>query len=405
MSRPLRAAVARADPKTRRWSRFVVLAVIATLGACVAWLRSERLQALAALKSSLALRVGSTEGLIWPTRLTDVEWEPSPSLRVQVARVELGRFPWQRTNRAHGVLVRAQGPLDLVWEDARRLAAPADLEVADARLEYTDASGRKLSAAVASFEPGSQRDHLHVESLRAFGATFRDLHLWASRPSTALELRFSRDADDSKAPQLNVTRSAGEGVEWALHVPSQPFSEWASRTGLRIDETWTEAVIVGIGSVIVPDSPAQRASANFRLTLDNWHRPSWPESALLTGRSGAIALRVSPGPGATHAITRVEVAAGLFSLVGKGEFSFGEPNRLTFDAQGELSCARLLAHLPASRYRDQVQAYLGESGQGSANETSVRLELAARAEAPRGLPLQFRWHLHAGCGLPEMNED
>lgn len=405
MSRPHRADVARADSNTRRSLLFIVLAVFATLGACVVWLRIERLQAVSALKSSLDLRVGHTEGLLWPTRLANVSWEPSPSLSVQVARVELGRFPWQRTKRAHGVQVRAQAPLDLVWEEARRLAAPVDLEVADARLEYTDASGRTLSADVASFAPGPQRDHLHAASLRAFGAKFRDVHLWASRPSTALELRFSRDADDSKAPKLNVTRSAGEGVEWTLDVPSQPFSEWAKRIGLSVDETWSKAVIVGIGSVIVPDSPTPRASANFRFTLDNWHRPDWAEAGVLTGRSGAIALRVSPGPGATHAVTRVEVAAGLFSLVGNGQLSFGEPNRLTFDAQGELSCARLLAHLPASRYRERVQEYLGEHGQAFANEASVRLELAVRAEAPRGLPLQFRWHLHAGCGLSEMNED
>jgi hypothetical protein len=396
--------MARADANPRRWSVFIVVAVIVTLGACVAWLRSERLQAVSALKSSLALQVGSTEGLLWPTQLTNVAWEPSPSLSVQVARVELGWLPWQRTKRAHGVLVRAPGPLDVVWEEARRLAAPADLEVADARLEHTDASGRKLSADVASFARGPQRDHLHIESLRAFGATFRDVHLWASRPSTALELRFSRDADDAKAPKLNVTRSVGEGVEWAVDVPSQPFSEWANRIALNVDDTWSKAVFVGIGSVIVPDSPTPRASANFRFTVDNWHRPNWPEAGVLTGRSGAIALRVSPGPGATHAITRVEVAAGLFSLEGKGEFSFGEPNRLMFDAQGELSCARLLAHLPASRSRDRVQAYVADHGQGSANE-SARLQLAVRAEAPGGLPLQFRWHLHAGCGLPEMHEN
>jgi hypothetical protein len=404
MSRPFRAVVARADPNARRLSLFIVLAVIATLGASVAWLRSERLRAVSALKSRLALRVGSTEGLLWPTRLSNVAWQPSPSLSVQAASVELGRLPWQRTNRAHGVLVNARAPLDVLWEEARRIEVPADLEVADARLEYTDASGRKLGADVASIARGPKRDHLHVESLRAFGATFHDVHLWASRPSTALQLRFSRDADDAKAPRLNVTRSGGEGVEWALDIPSQPVSEWAKRIGLSVDETWSNAVIVGIGSVIVPDSPTPRASANFRFTVDNWHRPSWPEAGFLTGRSGAIALRVSPGPGATHAITRVEVAAGLFSLEGKGEFSFGEPNRLTFDAQGELSCARLLAHLPASRSRDQVQAYLGEHGQASSNQTSVRLQLAVRAEAPRELPLQFRWHLHAGCGLPEMND-
>jgi len=366
---------------------------------------SERLGAISTLNARLALRVESTEGLLWPTRMTNVTWEPSPNLSVQIARVELGLLPWQRTHRAYGVVVRAQAPLGVVWEEARQLAAPADVEVMDARIEYTEASGRKLSADGASFEPGRQQDHLHTASLRAFGTTFRDVHLWARGPSGALELRLADDADDSKGAKLNVTRSAGEGVEWALDIPSQPLSGWAKRIGLSVDETWGEAVFVSIGSMIVPDSPAHSASANLRFTLDNWHRPSWPEAGLLMGRSGAVALRISPGPDATHAITRVEVAAGLFSLLGSGQLSFGEPNRLTFNAQGELSCERLLAHLPASGHRARVQAFLGERGQDSANKTSVRLELAVRAEAPRGLPLQFRWRLHAGCGLPEMNED
>lgn len=405
MIRPFRGLGARSDPSTQRWPLFLALLVIATVVASAAWLRGERLRAVSALKSRLALRVESAEGLLWPTRMTNVTLEVSPSMSVGIARVELGFFPWQRTSRAYGVVVRARAPLDTVWEEARRFVFPADLEVMDARLEYVDASGRKLSADGASFVPGPRGDHLHARSLRAFGTTFRDVHLWASRPSTVLELRLAREAEDAKAPKLNVYRSAGEGVEWSLDVPSQPFSEWAHRVGLNIDETWAEAVFVSIGSMIVPDSPARPARANFRFTIDNWHRPNWPEAGLLTGRSGAVALRLSPGPDATHAITRVEVTAGLFSLVGSGQLVFGEPNRLTFDAQGELTCGRLLAHLPASGYRDRVQAYVGEHQQDSANEASVRLELAVRAEAPRGPPLSFRWHLHAGCGLSEMKED
>ena len=404
MIRVVRGVGARADTNARRWPLYILL-VAAIMSASAAWMRGERLRAVSAAKSRFALRVESMEGLLWPTRMTNVTLQVSPNLRVGIARVELGLFPWQRTNRAHGVVIRAHAPLDTFWEEARRLVVPADLEVMDARLEYTDASGSKLHADGASFEPGPRRDHLHVQSLHAFGTTFRDVHLWASRPSTALEIRLAREADDSKAPKLNVSRSPGEGVEWTLDIPSQPFSQWANRIGLSIDATWAEAVFVSIGSVIVPDSATRRGGANFRFTVDNWHRPSWPEGGLLTGRSGAVALRIAPGPDPTLPITRVEVTAGLFSLVGSGQISFGEPNRLTFDAQGELTCARLLAHLPASNYRDRVQAYLSDHRQDSATETSVRLGLAVRAEAPRGRPLEFHWHLHAGCGLSEMIED
>jgi hypothetical protein len=402
--RSFRGFGARSTRSAPWWPFLIALLAIAGAAASAAWMRGERLRAISALKSRLSLRIESTEGLLWPTRLNHVAFDVSSNLSVRVARVELGPFPWQRVNRAHGVVVRARGPLDAFWEEARRFALPADFEVIDARIEYTDASGGRLSAEGVSFEPGPQGDHLRIQALHTLGATFRDVHSWVNQPSTGLEIRLAPEAKDLKAPKLNITRSVGEGVEWTLDIRSQPFPEWANRIGLSIDETWAEAVVVSIGSVIVPDSPALKARANFSFTIDNWHRPSWPEGGLLTGRSGALALRLSPGPDATHAITRVEIAAGLFSLVGSGQLAFGEPNRLTFEAQGELSCARLLAHLPASGYRDRVQAYLAEHRQDSANE-SVRLELAVRAEAPRGLPLKFRWHLHAGCGLSEMTED
>jgi hypothetical protein len=400
-----RAFGARADRNSAL--RLFIIALLSITGVCVgaAWLRGERLRAISAWKSSLPLRVESTEGLLWPTRMSNVEFDVSPNLSVAVARLELGLFPWQRVSRAHGVVIRARAPLDTFWEEARRFAVPDHVEVMNAHIEYTDGSREKLIADGVSFERGAPRDHLHVESLRALGTTFRDVHLWASRPNTVLEIRLAREAEDFKAPKLNVTRSPGEGVEWALDIPSQPFSEWAKRIGLTIDETWAQAVVVGNGSLIVPDSFAQSARADFRFTIDNWHRPSWPEARLVTGRSGAIALRISPGSDATHAITRVEVAAGLFSLTGTGQISFAEPSRLTFDAQGELSCARLLAHLPESSYRDRVQVHLHEHREDSAKDASVRLALAVRAEAPRGSALKFRWHLHAGCGLPEMNED
>lgn len=404
MIHPLRGGTTAASSHTRRWPLLAALATLATLFASVAWLRNERLQVVAALLSRPALQIEGAEGWLWPTRMTNVAWEPTGNLSVHVARIELGHFLGQRNPSAHGVVLQARAPLETAWQEARRLVVPADLEVMDARLEYTELSGRKLSAEGVAFQVGPEHDHLHAQSLSAFGTTFRDVHLWASRPSTALEIRLANDANDAKAPKLNVTRSPGQGVEWALDIPSQPFAEWASRSGLRLDESWKEAVFVGVGSVIVPDAPASPARANFRFTIDNWHRPNWPEAALLTGRSGAVALRFAPGPDATHAITRVEVAAGLFSLLGTGQLTFGEQTRLTFDAQGELSCVRLLVHLPASRHRDGVQAYVNERGEDSANATGVRLELSVVAEASSPRPLQFRWHLHAGCGLPEMTE-
>ncbi len=397
-------AVARADPKARRWPLLFALLAFATAVLGAVWIRGERLQAIATLQSRLPLRFERSEGLLWPNRLLGVAIEVSPELSVAIGTLELGGLPWHRSNRAQGVVIRAHAPLDTLWAEARRLAATVDLDVTDARLEYTDTSGRKLRADGATFALGQRRDHLHAQSLHALGATFRDVHVWASRPATVLELRLAREEEDPKAPTLTLASRSGEAVEWALDIPSQTFPQWANRIGLGFDETWSSAVFVGVGSLIVPESSARPARGDFRFTIDNWHRPSWPQAALLTGRSGAVALRLLPGPGATHAITRVEVAAGLFSLVGTGQLSFGQPNRLNFDAQGELACERLLAHLPASGYRDLVQAHLAQRPQGAVNGTSVRLALAVRAEAPSLLPLSFRWHLHPGCGLPEMNE-
>jgi hypothetical protein len=397
-------AVASAEPRARRWPLLLALLAFAAAVLGAVWIRGERLRALATLHSRLPLRVERSEGLLWPNRLHGVVIEVSPELSVAIGTLELGGLPWHRSHKAHEVVVRAHAPLDTLWAEARGLAATVDLDVTDARLEYTDTSGRKLRADGVTFALGQRRDHLHAQSLHVLGATFRDVHVWASRPSTVLELRLARQEEEPKAPTLTVSSRSGEAVEWALDIPSQPFPQWANRLGLGFDETWSSAVFVGVGSLIVPESSARPARGDLRFTIDNWHRPSWPDAALLMGRSGAVALRMSPGPEATHAITRVEVAAGLFSLVGTGQLSLGQPNRLTFDAQGELACERLHAHLPASVYRDLVQAHLDQRPQGAANRTSVRLALAVRAEAPSLLPLSFRWHLHAGCGLPEMNE-
>ena len=207
MIRPFRGVGARADPNARRWPLFIALLVLVTVSAIAAWIRGERLRAVSALKSGLGLRVESTEGLLWPTRMRNVTLQVSPSLSVGIARLELGFFPWPRMKRAHGVVIQGRAPLDTFWEDARRFTVPADLEVMDARLEYTDASGRTLRADSASFELGSPQDHLHFQSLHAFGATFHDVHLWANRASTVLEIRIAREADDSKSPKQQSPES------------------------------------------------------------------------------------------------------------------------------------------------------------------------------------------------------
>lgn len=405
MTNLVRGLGARPPHSSARWPLIVALLTIGAVFVGAAWTRSERLNAISGWKARWPLRASSIEGLLWPTRMRNVAFDVSPNLSVAVARVELGILPWQRVSQAHGVVLRSRGPLDRFWEEARRFSVPRDIEVMDARFEYTMPSRSPFTGDDVSLEAGARDDHVHIQSLQAFGTTFRDVHLWASRPSTAPEIRIAREAEDLKAPRLAITRSPGEGVEWALDIPSQPLRKWAHRVGLTIGESWGDAVFVGVGSLIVPDSPALRPRAEFRFTVDNWHLPNWPEARLLTGRSGAVALRISPGPDTTHAITRVEVAAGLFSLVGQGHLSFGAPNRLTFDAQGELSCASLLANLPESDYRERVHAYLREQREGSASATHVRLALSVRAEAPSALPLKFRWHLHAGCGLPELIED
>ena len=268
------------------------------------------------------------------------------------------------------------------------------------RVELEVAPNLSLQAEGVTFEPDAERDHFHADVLRAFGAAFRDVHVWLRERSTALEIRLGHAATGADALELGLIRRPGEGVELTLDIPSQPLARWASQLGLTVDERWAPATIVGTGSLVVPESREVPARANLRFTLDRWPDPRWPDGASLTGRSGAVALRMAPGSGPVHPISRVEVETGLFSLVGTGRLSIGERSVLSFDARGRQSCVRLRDHLPPSSYRERVRAHLAEHPE-AVSDGGVVLELAVRAEAPDGAPLSFRWHLHGGCGLPE----
>jgi len=242
-----------------------------------------------------ALRVESTEGCSGDA-YDNLELDASPSLiSIGVERVRARILPLAtREPERTVVVIRGHAPLDTFWEEARRLAVPADLEVMDARIEYTDTSRGKVFADNVR-SSGALGAITFMSSRSApFGTTFVTC---TSGLATKYGPRdsFARETEDPKAPTLKRHAQSGEGVEWALEHPESAFSEWANRIGLRFDETWAEAVFVGIGSLIVPDSPALSARADFRFTVDHWHLPSWPEGAALDRRSGAVALRISPG--------------------------------------------------------------------------------------------------------------
>jgi len=365
---------------------------------------------LAELKSEaefrgLVLRVRSSDGYFGTARLHEVTLVISAAIGCEAEKVELGYLPWNRFIRVRGVKLRLAGPPDALWEDFHRLDWLPRTDVEAAQIRYdTDLLGN-LVLEGARLEITREGDKVDALDLRVGAMSWRDVHFLVSRPKSVVQFRLGSDALHEHAFRASFVPSPGQGSEWTLSVPSQPFSEFAERAGFRATDSWKDAVVAGTGSLVLPEAKLN-PRANLRFVIDDWHRANWPEAAVLTGVSGAVALSLTPSATRAPWVLRAWVEAGLFSLIGTGELIFDERPRLAFRASGTRTCAQLAEHLAPSNYRTRVRAYLDERrGSKDAETETVRLSLDSSLEVSSAAPpLSFRWHLEAGCGLSDLNE-
>ncbi|MGC4088160.1 MAG: hypothetical protein QM756_09720 [Polyangiaceae bacterium] len=385
----------------RRWLFWVGLVASALLAN--AWARWHALQVLETLARAAggSLRYESADGWFGTMLVRACALELSPGFELEAPVTELGYWQGQAKPYAPQLDVALREPLNVVYGDLEKLGeGPSGF--GEARVDWQDRSVGHVAASGLRGEANETGYTFSARSLRVGATEFSDVAFTLSKPQSVVQARLGPDRGDQRALELAFVPSPGEGWEWTLNVPSQPFPEFAQRTGIALDPDFAQAKLAAVGSFVIPESDRAFSRANLRVVIDGWRRPAWPDSAALTGASGALAIRLAPAPGTVWNAPSVEVEAGLFSLQGSGELALGPAARLRWHASGRRRCSELEQNLAPSVYREQVRAYLGQNG---AHDESIELALTALVSIGAKPELRFRWHLSAACGIAEQRDD
>ncbi|MDQ2647010.1 MAG: hypothetical protein M3020_24610 [Myxococcota bacterium] len=305
------------------------------------------------------IELGDGTALIAPEARVVRRASGAPEIRVREARVELHRDPLA----AYSGFRTLEG------------AVPEGLAVERTSLVYEHRSVGRLSLDGVRRVAGAGPDSFAAERARLGPVTWPNPMFTLNAKDRALEVLLGPRAT------ARYLASDGRAAEWLVQLPRQTFG----REPARFTATF---------SWIVPDDPALERRGSFRVILDQWPAPAWPEATALLGNSGAIAAPVtlSPEP-STLRLERLKLETAHFSLDGSGTVTLTEPPRLELEAKGRRACTDLLRTLPGSRYRDAIAAYGPREGESV--ELSLHLELSLRDS----LEPHMDWRLSAGCGL------
>jgi hypothetical protein len=299
---------------------------------------------------------------------------------------------------------------------AGRVSVPEGIELRASRtsVRYRDRAIGGLVLEGVSRRPGPGLV-LHAEALALGSARFSDVAFSVAQKRQTLEILLGTGREASARATATYVPSDGRSAEWRIVLPHQPFGDLRRALGLGEPAAESTARVGGTVSWIVPDDVSLAPRGSFRFVLDGWPRPHWPDASALTGSSGAIAAVITPSvAGSELRLERVEVAAALFELRGSGTITLDGAPKVAVAASGRRTCAELAQGLPGSRHREAVRAFLGlgsgasppalRDGAADARRAEEWVELGLRVElvlGPAGT-VRFRWHLSAGCGLPEL---
>ena len=235
------------------------------------------------------------------------------------------------------------------------------------------------------------------------GATWKDAAFSVTTRNQVLEVTFGSPSNTAPRASARYMPSNGSTAEWMIDVPSQPFGPLRRSLGLGVPPETDVSRITGAFTWVIPDDASLSPRGSFHGVLDSWPKPPWKEAAALTGSSGSIAAVIVPTPDKTGLrLERVEIAAALFDLRGKGSITFAGQPQLEFRASAKRACTELAKHLRPSAYLDLVRAHV-TSERPPEKAASVELELAVAL--PSASESAFRWHLSPGCGLSELTSD
>jgi hypothetical protein len=298
-----------------------------------------------------------------------------------------------------------------------RVAVPGGIALHASRVSvhYRNRATGVLVLDGVSERSGVEPRLLRAETLSLGAARFADVAFSVAQKWETLEILLGAERGTSARATATYVPSQGRAAEWRVVLPHQPFGELREALGLGAAAPEDATRIGGTLSWIVPDDVQRAARGSCRFVLDGWPRPRWPDASALTGSSGAIAAAIAPSTvGDELRLERVEVAAALFDLRGKGTITLGAAPKVALAASGRRTCAELSHGLAPSRHREAVRTFLGPGSAATplgtppdSNATGRAgewVELALRVELVFGAPgsVRFLWHLSAGCGLPEM---
>jgi hypothetical protein len=351
--------------------------------------------------------------------LRGVELRFSSGAVGRAQEVRMSRSPLAgQTFEAAAVRVSLRGdPIEVMPQitELEGLAKVPGFRVSRLSIDHQDPSIGSLLLDGVSLREATLPHALRAETLMLGKVRWSDVVFSIHEKPKALDVVLG--ADPAALPRAKATYvpSDGRASEWRISVPHQPLGPLRAAVGLGAGPYDAATRIAGSLSFITPDARDTPSRGSFRFVLDGWERPPWPEASALTGSSGALAVVLVPTPedGGLR-LERVEVAAALFELRGRGRLALRDTITGHLSASGRRTCAELAGALPPSRYRQAVREYLGlrpeapgqgqpvtppASGPGSESvELSLRIDIST---GPKG-SLAFHWKLSPGCGLGEL---
>jgi len=319
------------------------------------------------------IELGDGTALEAPEARVSRRWFGPPEIRVPRGRVTLHRDP----------LSAFSGFRDL------EAALPAELSTERVAVDYRHRAVGHLTMDGIRRAPGKNAGAFVTEQLQFGRMRWSDVVFSVAARKRALEVTFG----EGKGPGATARYLASDGRagEWLLQVPRQPFGALLGSLGLKPPSGADATRVTGTLSWIVPEDPAVVARGSFRLILDGWPLPAWPDASALVGNNGSLAATLAPGADPTTVrVENLKVETAHFPLDGSGTVTLTEPPVVELTAKGRRACAELAQSLPDSRYRTVIAAHAAKAGE------SVELSLGARLARDGA---RFEWHASAGCGL------
>lgn len=340
------------------------------------------------------------------TRLSPLTLDFGPLAALNATHVRLDHaWPATVTGIAEQGVLTVQGPPMVVWErwNGTHDWAQLPLAIQQLSLEYSDKSSGHVLANGVTVRRNSHGWELEAKTLFFNRAAWSDVALTIDRPKTALIVQVQDKQHQTKPIELRYVRSDAAAAEWFVDIPMRPLT--ALLSGLSVTSTHERARVSGVVTIVMPDDLSRTQVANGQFILDNWFIPNWPEAKVIAGNSGSIGIRMNSTPGdPSWTIGRVEVAAGLFTLLGNGRIAWGTTPSAQFSAKGQLNCAQLSANLPDSTYRTRIRDYLlAAPGTKRGTREGEHVELSLAMALAVGQAGTVSWHLTQGCGLSELS--